>query len=73
MFLYFHDDHLTRVAKTQKTYGRFLGMIFLEGFGPLVNPVLQWVAMEKIQLNWKNTKKNVIFFCADGLFSAKTA
>jgi hypothetical protein len=31
IFLYSHAENLTKSAKTPKTYGRFFGMIFLEG------------------------------------------
>jgi hypothetical protein len=72
MFLYFHDDHFTRVAKTQKTYGRFFGMIFLEESESMLNPSLQRFTTEENKKNCKNTKKSVIFFRADPHFSAKT-
>jgi hypothetical protein len=34
-------------AKNHKTYRRFLGMIFLEGFQPALMAGRQWVATEE--------------------------
>jgi hypothetical protein len=48
-------------------------MIFSEGSGSLVIPDWQRLATHKILKNRKNTKKSVIFFRAEGHFSAKTA
>jgi hypothetical protein len=44
-------DELTTSPKNQKTYRRFFGMIFLEGFRPLL------VAGPQRLANVKNTKK----------------
>jgi len=73
MFLYFHDDHLTRGSKNQKTYSRLFGMIFLGGSGSMEKYEWQPLATEKIFKNRKTLKKNVILFPANALFSTKTA
>jgi hypothetical protein len=72
-YSYTHARNLTISAQNRKTYGRLLGMIFLEGAGSLVDSALQRLATKQNQENHENTKKSVIFFRADGPFSAKTA
>jgi hypothetical protein len=72
-YSYTHAGNLTRSAQNRKTYGRFLGMIFLEGHRSMVVPAWQRLATQKIFKNRKNPKTSVILFGADGHFSAKTA
>jgi hypothetical protein len=57
--------------KKQKTYGRFLGMIFSGGFRALLVAGLQRVAMAKNTKKCKMKKKSVIFFGPTPRFSAK--
>jgi hypothetical protein len=72
MFIYFHNDNLTRRAENQKTYRRLFGMIFFGGSESMLNTYLQRFAMQKIFKNRKNTKTNVIFISRNIDFSAKT-
>jgi hypothetical protein len=55
-YFYVHAGNLTRSAENQKTYRRFLGMIFLERSVSLLQPARQRLAKTKITENWKNTK-----------------
>jgi len=52
-----HTAKFYQKAKKQKTYGRFLGMIFLEPLKSLVIPALQWIAYHKSIQNSNNIKK----------------
>jgi hypothetical protein len=72
-YSYTHAGNLTRSAQNRKTYGRVLGMIFLEGHRSMVVIAWQRLATRKIFKNRKNTKTSVILFRAEGHFSAKTA
>jgi len=72
IIFYSHAINPTISAQKQKTYGRLLGMIFLEGHESMLDTASQWLATRKIIKNRKNTKKSVILFGAEGPFSAKT-
>jgi len=56
-----HGDDFTPLPENQKTYRRLFGMIFLEGFDPVLTAVLQRLATQKIFKKRKNSKANSIF------------
>jgi hypothetical protein len=66
-----HGGDFGTVWKNRKTYGRFLGMIFLEGSGCAFVLARQLVATPKIPKSRKNTKKSVKYFRRTPCFSAK--
>ena len=68
-YSYTHTRNVSISAQHQKTYGRFLGMIFWGGSESLVMTGLELVSTQKISKNRKIAKKNVIFFHPDGNFS----
>src|ERR1700678_590938 len=56
--------------KNQKTYGRFLGMIFFGGSNAAEVVERQHLTALKTSKNRKNTKKSVKYFRLDPCFSA---
>jgi len=54
-----HGGDFGTGQKNQKTYGRFLGTIFLEGFQAAVVAGRQGVGKTNLTQKWKNTKKSV--------------
>jgi hypothetical protein len=56
--------------KNQKTYGRFLGMIFFGGSKPLVVIERQHLAMPQSSKNRKTAKKSLKYFRLHPCFSA---
>jgi hypothetical protein len=55
-YFYVHAGNLTKEAQNQKTYRRFLGMIFWERSVSLLQPAWQRLAKDKSTKNWKNIK-----------------
>jgi hypothetical protein len=78
ILFYSHAENLTISAKIRKTYGRLLGMIFLEGSGALLITSLQRFATQKTFKNRKKRKtkchflsRGRPFFCQNGLKKAR--
>jgi hypothetical protein len=57
-----HGGDFSTTGKKRKTYGRFLGMIFLGGSWPTLIVERQRLAREEIPKNRKNTKKSAKYF-----------
>jgi len=64
------NDYVTTSQK-QKTYGRFLGTIFFGRLVAMQVPENEWLARQRIQEKWKNTKKMIFKRSRPPLFSAK--
>jgi hypothetical protein len=66
-----HVAEFTPSCEKRKTYGRFLGAIFLEKVGSALVIERQWVALQQIPKNRKNAKKSVKYFPSDLRFSSE--
>jgi len=73
VFLYFHNENLTKSAKNQKTYRRLFGMIFFGRSESLLWPILQRLATRKIFKNGKNTKAKCHFYFPNHRSSCQNA